>query len=282
MQKTVYINGEYRLENEAKVSIFDRGFLFADGIYEVVPVVNGKVLDKKPFFERLAYSLSQLELNINMSEDAISSMLETLIEKNKLQEGGIYMQVTRGVAPRNFAYAKNIPVTFVAFSFEKEIIDNPLAVQGIKVVSVEDIRWKRRDIKSIALLAQCMSKEEAIQQGAYEGWMIEDGFVTEGTSSSAYIVKENVLITRPLSNEILPGIRRKIILELSKVHNIQVEERSFTLEEALEADEAWISSATTFVLPVVELDGQSIGTGNPGTLYKKMRALYIEAALKNA
>ena len=282
MQKTVYINGEYRLENEAKVSIFDRGFLFADGIYEVVPVVNGKILDKKPFFERLAYSLSQLELNINMSENEITHMLETLIEKNALQEGGTYMQVTRGVAPRDFSFPKDIPVTIIAFSFEKEIINNPLAVQGIEVVSVEDIRWKRRDIKSIALLAQCIAKEEATQKGAYEGWMIEDGFVTEGTSSSAYIVKDNVLITRALSHKVLPGIRRKIILKLAKMHNIQVEERAFTLDEALKADEAWISSASTFVLPVVKIDSESIGTGKPGVLYKTMRELYIDSALKNA
>ena len=282
MEQIVYLNGEYMQGEDAKVSIFDRGFIFADGIYEVVPVINGKVLDKAPFLERLSYSLSQLELPWPLSKEEFLVMIDTLIKKNNIVEGGVYMQVTRGVSPRDFAFPKNLTPTLMAFAFEKNIISNPAAETGVKVVSVEDIRWKRRDIKSIALLAQCMSKEEVKKEGAFEGWMIEDGYITEGTSSTAYIVKNGTIITRPLSNAILPGIRRKLLLELVKAHDFSLEERAFTLEEALQADEALMTSATTMVLPIVEIDGKSIGEGVPGPVYTKLRALYIAASLEAA
>jgi D-alanine transaminase len=205
-----------------------------------------------------------------------------LIAKNDVVEGGIYMQVTRGVAPREFYFPENTPTTFMAFTFKKEIIKNPLAEKGVKVVSCADIRWKRRDIKSISLLGQVLAKEEVHQKGAYEGWMVEDGFVTEGTSSAAFIVKDGVIITRPLSNAILPSIRRKLLMEYTQKNNIKVEERLFTIEEALNADEAFMASATIFVLPIIEIDGKPIGSGKPGPMVKKLREMYVEAALKEA
>jgi len=270
MKKIVFLNGVYLKEDEAKVSVFDRGYLFGDGIYEVVPVVNYTVLDKDPFLDRLERSLKELSLEWPISK------------RNDLKEGGVYMQVTRGVAPRDFAFPKDTPTTCTAFTFAKDIIDNKYAQNGVKVATVEDIRWKRRDIKSIALLGQCMAKEEATQKGAYEGWMVEDGFITEGTSSSAYIVKDNTIITRPLSNSILPGIRRKLLLEHAKKHNIKVEERLFTVEEALGADEAFLSSATTFVFAIIQIDGKKIGDGKPGKVARIMRKMYIDSALKVA
>ena len=282
VKKIVFLNGEYAEEDKAKVSVFDRGYLFGDGIYEVVPVVNYKVLDKEPFLERLSRSLGELELKWPYPKEYFLQMIDELIKRNDLKEGGVYMQVTRGVAPRDFSYPVDIPTTCTAFTFEKEVINNPKAKTGVKVVTVPDIRWKRRDIKSIALLAQCVAKEEASQKGAYEGWMVEDGYVTEGTSSSAYIVKDGVVITRPLSNSILPGIRRKLLLELSEKHNIKVEQRLFSVEEALNADEAFLSSATTFVLPIIEIDGKKIGDGKPGEFAIKMRKMYIDSALKIA
>lgn len=281
MDSIVFLNGEYCKAEEAKVSIFDRGYLFGDGIYEVVPVINGKVIDKAPFFERFDGSLKKIQLKAPYSHEEIMAILNTLIEKNHLVEGGIYMQVTRGVAPREF-YFPDVPTTFMAFIFKKEIIHSPLATQGIKAVSVNDIRWKRRDIKSISLLGQVLAKEEAHQKGAYEGFMVEDGFVTEGTSSTAYIIKDGVIITRPLSNSILPGIRRKLLMQYTKENNIKVEERPFTIEEVLHADEAFISSATVFVLPIIEFDGKPIGNGKPGPMVQKLRAMYVEAALKEA
>ena len=282
MGKIVFLNEQYLKEEDAKVSVFDRGFIFADGIYEVVPVVDAKILDKVPFLERLEYSLSELKLPWPLSKDELLKMIDSLIQKNHLKEGGVYMQVTRGVAPRDFAFPKDITPTLMAFTFEKKIIDNPYAKSGVKVVSVDDIRWKRRDIKSIALLGQCMSKEIVKNKGAFEGWMVEDGYVTEGTSSSAYIVKNNTIITRALSRSILPGIRRRLLLELAEKHNIKIEERLFSLEEALQADEAFMSSATTMVLPIVEINGQAIANGKPGAIFKKIRKIYIESALSIA
>ena len=282
MGRTVYLNGDYLPEGEAKVSIFDRGYLFGDGIYEVVPVIEGMILDKAPFIERFDSSLSKLDIAWPCTKDELCEMLDALAEKNNLSEGVIYMQVTRGVADRDFHYPANTPTTLMAFTQAKNLLANPAAEKGVKVVSVEDIRWKRRDVKSIALLAQCVAKQAAVEQGAAEGWMTEDGYVTEGTSSSAYIVKDGVIITRPLSTEILPGIRRKVLLKLAQHHQVRVEERKFTIEEALNADEAFLTSASTFVLPIVELDGQQIGDGTPGPVARRMREIYLDEALSVA
>ena len=282
MSDIVFLNGAYLPREEATVSVFDRGFLLADGVYEVVPVIRGKLIDVAPFWERFEHSLAALELPWPISKDACMEMMQTLIRKNGLDEGGIYMQVTRGAAPRVFEFPKDLTPTFMAFTFAKEILRSPAVQTGVKVVTVEDIRWKRRDIKSIALLGQCMAKEQAVKEGAYEGWMVEDGYVTEGTSSSAYIIKDGTLITKPLSSEILPGIRRKLILAFAPKYGIKIEQRAFTPEEAYEADEAFLSSATTMLYPIVEIDGRPIGDGKPGPLTLKLRELYVAQALKEA
>ena len=282
MGKTVFLNGEYMEADEAKVSIFDRGYLFGDGVYEVVPVIAGRMIDKEPFLERFERSLAELELEWPMSKDEFLDMFQELIERNSIKEGGIYTQVTRGVHSRVFDYPKGIPTTVTAFTFEKNIIDSPDAKTGVKVAIVEDIRWKRRDIKSIALLGQCMAKEQASKQGAYEGWMTELGFITEGVTSTAYIVKDGALITRALSNSVLPGIRRKLLLELAVENGIKVQEKAFTPQEAYEADEAFLSSATTLVYPIIEIDGKPIGDGRPGKITKLMREIYIKSALEIA
>ncbi len=280
MQKTVFLNGEFLPEDEAKVSIFDRGFLFADGVYEGVPVIGGKLMDVAPFLERFDRSLKALDLEWPMSQEAYLEMIDTLIAKNRLEEGGIYTQVTRGAAPRVFEFPKGLTPTCMAFTFEKQILNNPDATHGVKVVTTEDIRWKRRDIKSLMLLGQCIAKEQAVKQGADEGWMVEDGYVTEGTASSAYIVKNGVVITRPLSHEILPGIRRKLLLEIAPKYGIKVEQRPFTVAEAYEADEAFLSSATTIIYPIIEIDGRKIGEGKPGKVARKLRELYLQEARK--
>ena len=279
MQKSVFLNGEFLPEEEAKISVFDRGFLLSDGVYEVVPVIRGKMIDVEPFVARFDHSLKALGLPWPMPQAECLEMLEQMIEKNRLQEGGIYMQVTRGAAPRIFEFPEGLTPTFMAFSFEKPILESEQAKSGVKVVTVEDIRWKRRDIKSIALLGQCVAKDQAVKEGAYEGWMVEEGYVTEGTSSSAYIVKDDVIITKPLSREILPGIRRKLILEYAPKHGIKVEQRAFTPEEAYAADEAFLSSATTMVYPIIEIDGRQIGEGKPGEITRRLREIYIEEAL---
>ena len=283
MSRTVFVNGEYLPEEQAKVSIFDRGFVFGDGIYEVVPVIGGKMVDKAPFLERLKRSLGELRIDMPMSEDEFVAMHEKLIELNGIDEGGVYSQITRGVADRDFAFpAPGTKPSVAAFTMKKPLLDNANAHTGVKVVTVDDIRWKRRDIKSIALLGQVMAKQAAVEKGAFEGWMVEDGYVTEGTSSTAYIVKDGTIITRPLSNEILPGIRRKVIKQLCADKGVKLEERLFTVEEALAADEAFLSSATTLVMPIVEIDGHTIGGGQPGPVARQMREYYVAAIKEEA
>jgi D-alanine transaminase len=282
MQDIVFLNGKYLQSNEAKVSIFDRGYLFGDGIYEVIPVIEYTMLDVEPFIARLTNSLKELSLSWPMSQENILNMLNELIQKNNLKEGGIYIQITRGVAPRQFEFPNDINATCTAFTFSKNLLNSPHAANGVKVSIVDDIRWKRRDVKSIALLGQCMAKEQASKNGSFEGWMQEDGFITEGTSSTAYIVINNTIITRPLSNSILPGIRRKLLLEHAKNHNMKVEQRAFTVEEALNANEAFLSSATTFVYPVIQIDDILINDGNVGEFTKALRKIYIDSAMQTA
>ncbi len=282
MSRTVYVNGEYVREEDAKISIFDRGFIFGDGIYEVVPVINGKLVDQDYFLERLDRSLTELSIAWPCSRQEYLNVLKQLIRRNDLQEGIVYSQVTRGIADRDFIFPENTPPSFVAFTSVMELLDNPAAETGISVSSSEDIRWKRRDIKSVNLLAQCLAKQDAHSKGASEGWMVEDGFVTEGVSSSAYIVKDGKIITRPLSNLILPGIRRRTLFEIAERESIEVEQRLFTLEEAVNADEAFISSATTITLAVVCIDDQIIADGKPGEITLKLRELYKKRLVEEA
>jgi len=282
MEGIVFVNNEFVAAGEARVSIFDRGYLFGDGVYEVVPVINYSLIDKDNFLSRLEHSLQEVGIKWPYTKEKYVDILQDLIVRNDLKEGGVYTQVTRGVAPRDFGFPENCQPACMAFTIRKDLRNNPLAESGVVVVTVEDIRWKRRDVKSIALLGQCMAKQEAEEKGGFEGWMVEDGYVTEGTSSTAYIVKNNRIITRPLSRSILPGIRRKSLLRLAENEKITIEERKFTVAEALEADEAFLSSATTLVLPVIEIDGHPVGNGKPGRMALLLRKLYIEMALDEA
>jgi D-alanine transaminase len=278
MSRIAYVNGSFVAEAEAKVSIFDRGFLFADGVYEVTPIVNGKLVDYDAHMERLDRSLNELRMAWPCSKDAMKTMHLELIKRNKLHEGIIYMQVTRGVADRMFNFPKEITSSLVAFPQVMSLVDNPNARTGVKVVTTPDIRWLRRDIKSIMLLAPVLGKQDAYEKGAAEGWMVEDGFVTEGTSSNAYIVKDNRVITRPLSNRILAGCTRRALFRLAEEYGVKIEERLFTPEEAYAADEAFLTSASQFVMPIVEIDGKRIGGGQPGPVSRKLRDLFLEEA----
>ena len=282
MSRIVYVNGTYFAQEDAKVSVFDRGFLFGDGVYEVIPVLNGRIVELTHALERLNRSLGEIAMAWPCTRDEFCAVLEELRTRNQLQEGYVYLQVTRGVAERDFAFPAATPSSFVAWTAVKKLIDNPLAVTGVKVVTVPDLRWKRRDIKSVNLLAQCLAKQQAASLGAFEGWMTEEGVVTEGASSSAYIVKDRTIITRGLSTSILPGIRRKVILQMAREHDIALVERPFTVAEALAADEAFLSSATTLVMPVVSIDGQSVAGGKPGPVAQRLRAMYVEMILQEA
>jgi D-alanine transaminase len=278
MSRIVYVNGDYLPEADAKISVFDRGFLFADGVYEVTPIVNGKLVDYDAHAERLDRSLRELRMAWPCTKPELRNMHEELIKRNKLNEGIIYMQVTRGVADRMFNFPKDIASSLIAFPQVMTLVDNPNARTGIKVVTGPDIRWLRRDIKSIMLLAPVLGKQEAYEKGAQEGWMVEDGHVTEGTSSNAYIVKDNVIVTRPLSNRILAGCTRRALFRLSQEHGIKVVERLFTPEEAYAADEAFLTSASQFVMPIVEIDGKRVGGGQPGPVTRRLRELFLEEA----
>ena len=278
MSRTVYVNGEFLPESEGKISIFDRGFLFADGVYEVTAVVNGKLVDYAPHMERLERSLRELRMDWPCTKDELRAMHEELTRRNGLTEGIIYMQVTRGAADRTFNFPKEAKPTLIAFTQVMKLVDNPNAVTGVKVITTTDLRWARRDIKTVMLLAPVLGKQEAYEKGATEGWMVENGFVTEGTSSNAYIVKDGKVITRGLSNAILAGCTRKSLFRLAKEQGIEIEERAFTPEEAYAADEAFLTSASQFVMPIVEIDGKRIGGGQPGPVVRKLREIYLQEA----
>ena len=272
----VFLNGEFLPKDKAKISVFDRGFIFGDGIYEVVPVMNGVLIDKIEFWERFKRSLKEIALNFPYKDSEFESILNELIAKNALKEGGVYMQITRGVASRDFAFTKGLKPTIMAFVYAANIQNNELASKGISVVSVPDIRWKRRDIKSISLLAQCYAKEMAVNAGADEGFMVENGKVTEATSASAFIIKDKTLITKPFSNEILPGIRRQNILKFARELNLSVAERAFSMNEVYEADEVFVSAASLPILGVIKADGKMIANGKVGKFTQLLRQRYLQ------
>ena len=272
----VFLNGEFLPKDKAKISVFDRGFIFGDGIYEVVPVMNGVLIDKIEFWERFKRSLKEIALNFPYKDSEFESILNELIAKNALKEGGVYMQITRGIASRDFAFTKGLQPTIMAFVYAANIQNNELASKGISVVSVPDIRWKRRDIKSISLLAQCYAKEMALNAGADEGFMVENGKVTEATSASAFIIKDKTLITKPFSNEILPGIRRQNILKFAREMNLSVAERAFSMNEVYEADEVFISAASLPILGVIKADGKMIANGKVGKFTQLLRQRYLQ------
>ncbi|WP_427976886.1 D-amino-acid transaminase [Agarivorans sp.] len=280
MQRIVYVNGNYLPESEATVSVFDRGFLFSDAVYEVTAVLDGKLIDNAGHLARLERSCAELELTLPVSGEQLTEIQRELIKQNGLSEGGIYLQLSRGNAgDRDFAFPANTTPTLVLFTQSRSLIDCPKAAKGMKVISIPDIRWKRRDIKTVGLLAPCLAKQAALAAGASDAWLIEDGYVTEGSSNNAYIVTEQgKIITRPLSNDILHGITRASLLQLAEDAQLEVEERNFTIEEAYAAQEAFVSSATTFVWPVIEIDGKPIGDGKPGPIAQKLRKIYIEVA----
>lgn len=279
MSRIVYVNGDYVPEQDAKISIFDRGFLFADGVYEVTSILDGKLVDFPGHMTRLARSLRELDMDAPVNDAEMEAIHRRLIEENDLTEGVIYLQVTRGAADRDFAYPADAKPSLVLFSQAKQLVNAPAAAKGMKVAFVDDIRWGRRDIKTVQLLAPSMCKMAAKAQGCDDAWMVQDGHVTEGTSNNAYIVtKDGAIVTRNLSNSILHGITRAAVLRLAAEAQIRVEERPFTRQEAREAREAFVTAASSFVMPVVEIDGVTLGDGTPGPIAKRLRELYIAEA----
>jgi D-alanine transaminase len=284
--RTVYVNGEYLPETEATVSIFDRGFLMADGVYEVTSVLGGKLIDFGGHLARLERSLSELDMKKPAAFDDLLEIHRELVRVNEITDGLVYLQVTRGSdGDRDFVFpnAETTEPTLVLFTQSKPgLAQNPVAKTGIKVISIEDIRWGRRDIKTVQLLYPSMGKMMAKKAGCDDAWMVEDGHVTEGTSNNAYIVKGNRIITRQLSNDILHGITRAAVLRFAREAQMEVEERAFTIDEAKVADEAFVTSASAFVMPVVEIDGVALGDGTPGRVAARLREIYLDESLKAA
>ncbi|XXK34887.1 D-amino-acid transaminase [Rhodobacteraceae bacterium nBUS_22] len=286
MSRIVYVNGQYVPEEDAKVSIFDRGFLMADGVYEVTSVLGGKLIDFEGHAVRLARSLSELGMENPISKEDLLQVHRELVSRNGVEEGMVYLQITRGAPDdRDFVFPdpETTPPTVVLFTQNKPgLANNPAAKKGIKVISIDDIRWGRRDIKTVQLLYPSMGKMMAKKAGADDAWMVQDGHVTEGTSNNAYIVKGHQIITRGLSNDILHGITRAAVLRCAEEAQMEVVERSFSIAEAQEADEAFITSASTFVMPVVAIDEHKLGSGNPGPVAARLREIYLEESLKQA
>lgn len=279
MSRIVYVNGDYVPEEDAKISVFDRGFLMADAVYEVTSVLEGKLADWPGHCARLARSLGELKMAAPCSDDELLEIHRELVRQNNLNEGLVYLQVTRGAADRDFAWPEDAEPGIVLFTQDKPLEETKQAETGIAVVPMEDLRWGRRDIKTTMLLYPSFAKMAAKEQGADDAWMVDpDGFVTEGTSNNAYIVKDGEIITRQLSRDLLHGITRATVLELAAESQMKVVERPFTIEEAKSADEAFITAASTFVCPVVKIDGATLSDGTPGPLAKRLREIYIANA----
>src|SRR3954453_12271069 len=284
LEQIVYVDGAFVPVAEAKVSVFDRGFLFADGIYEVSAVLDGKLIDNESHLARLQRSVGEIDLPLPETLERIVEIQKELIARNSLMDGLVYIQVTRGASiPRDFVFPKQAKPTLVMFTSTKDIVNAASAKTGIAVKTVPDIRWARRDIKSVALLAQVLAKQAAAEAGCQEAWMIEDGKVTEGGSSSAFILtRDDVLVTRQNSSAVLPGCTRKAVTRLAEERQLRVEERPFSISEALAAKEAFITSASLFVQFVVRIDGQTIANGKPGPMTNRLREIYVEFARATA
>jgi D-alanine transaminase len=284
LDSIAYVNGSFVPLSEAKVSILDRGFLFADGVYEVSAVLDGKLVDNASHLARLKRSVGEISLDLPDNIERIEQIQKELIARNKLENGMVYLEVTRGAdLGRDFSFPKGAKPTLIMFTAVKDIVNAPAARTGIGVITVPDIRWARRDIKSVALLAQVLAKQAAAEAGAGEAWMIEEGMVTEGGSSSAFILtQDDVLVTRQNGIEILPGCTRKAVVKLAEEHQLRVEERPFSVSEALAGKEAFITSATVFVQPVISIDGKPVANGKPGPMANRLREIYVDFARATA
>jgi D-alanine transaminase len=282
MARCIYVNGRYCDYHDALIHSEDRGFLFGDAVYEVCPVIGGRIIDEAPHLDRLERSLEELSMDMPMHRSALSNVMREVVRRNRITEGMVYLEVSRGVAKRDFLFpAPETPRTVVCLARPQSVAKgNALADKGIAVVTMPDIRWGRVDIKTVQLLAPVLAKEEAHAAGAKEAWMVDrDGFVTEGASANAWIVTaDGEIVTRPAVSGILRGVTRTVLIELAQRENLKIVERPFTVAEALAARQAFVTSATTFVMPVTSIDGKPIGNGAPGELTLQLRCLVLAAA----
>jgi D-alanine transaminase len=283
MSRIVFLNGEYLPPEEARISIFDRAVNFGDAIYEVAGVLDGRLVDFEHHMQRYANSLEKMQMKSPLDREQILEAFRHLVELNSLDEGLVYMQVTRGAAERDFVWPDGIEPTVFMFTQAKSSAENSAAETGVALASQPDLRWARRDIKSVNLLGQVLAKKAAHDAGAYEALLVDsEGYVTECGSTSFFIAKGDLILTRPLGDgEILPGVTRRAVIGLCETHGLRLVETRFKLEEALAADEAFISGASSYVLPIATIDSQPIGDGKPGPLARRLREIYLDYARKS-
>lgn len=280
MGRIVYCNGDFMPEEDARISIFDRGFLFGDAIYEVTAVLAGRLIDNDLHLDRLERSLVALAIPMPAARARIEQIQAELLTRNDLREGTIYLQVSRGEADRDFLYPEGLAPSFIAFTQARKLADTPAQRNGIVVDLAEDPRWAKRDIKTAMLLGQVLAKRQARAAGYDDVWMVEGGLVTEGSSSTAFIVtNDGRIVTRPNSRSTLPGCTRKAVMRLCDNHGLRLEERAFSPDEARAAAEAFATSASSFVTPVVRIGDAPVGNGRPGPITRRIQSYYIEAAL---
>ncbi|MFP6745383.1 MAG: D-amino-acid transaminase [Alphaproteobacteria bacterium] len=284
MSRIAYVNGRYVPHGEAVVHIEDRGYQFADGVYEVTAMINGRLVDNDGHMVRLERSLGELQIAMPMSRRALEVVLNETVRRNGVRFGMVYMQITRGVAPRNHPFPLDVRPALVVTAKRAPLLLDPDTVPSGHAITTPDIRWGRCDIKTISLLPNVLAKQKALDAGAYEAWMVDDnGFVTEGTSTNAWILdRDGRLITRPLSDNILGGITRQTMLRLAAENDIEVIERPFTVDEAKAAREAFITSTTNFLKPITQIDDSVIGNGEPGQTSRRMLGLYVAYGRKAA
>ena len=276
MSRIAFVNGSYILQSEPAINLEDRGFQFADGVYEVIAVLDGALVGQTGHFDRLDRSLAELDMDWPCSRRALGLIANQVLRRNFIRRGFLYVQVTRGVAPRNHAFpARTAPTLVISARPAKAPFDG-LRKVGVKVISLTDNRWKRPDIKSISLLPNVLAKQQATEMGAYEAWFVDDeGFITEGTSTNAWMVsRAGAILPRPLDQAILAGRMRSTLLEAARGNGITVSEQAFTVADVKGAAEAFLTSTTNFVLPVIAIDDVSVGTGEPGPVTAKLMVHY--------
>ncbi len=279
MGRIVYVHDGFVAEEEARIGLFDRGFLFGDAVYEVTAVVAGRMIDNDLHLARLERSLGELNIPMPFAQARIGEIQAELIAKNALREGTVYLQVSRGEADRDFLYSDSIAPKLIGFTQAKTLIGTRAQTDGVAVDLAPDPRWQRRDIKTVMLLAQVMAKQAAKAKGFDDVWLVEDGVVTEGASATAHIITaDGVVVTRPASQATLPGCTQRALARLCAAEGLRLEERAFTPGEAQAAAEAFQTSASSFVLPVVKIAGRMVGDGAPGPLTRRLQALYLDAA----
>ena len=275
MPRVSYVNGQYLRHRQAAVHVEDRGYQFADAIYEVIAVVGGRLVDDALHFERLERSLREIRMEMPFSREIFRLKIAELLRLNRLRNGSLYIQVSRGVAPRNHKLPETIipSVVITVRPLVPPSVD--LLMDGVAVITVPDIRWKRPDIKSVALLANILAKDEAVRRNVYEAWQVNsEGEVTEGTSTNAWIVKDGCLVTHPAGTGILNGVTRLALLKIANRAGVDLVERPFSVDEAISADEAFLTSTSSFLIPVVRIDDKQIGDGRPGPVSAGLLAQY--------